>query len=341
MTSLVLLTNAIDTWPSAVATASARAKFSILQFFAAEIGNDHTSRAYLRAAEDFFIATATMPGGDRLEGIMSLHVAAWLDLMKAQGLSSPTIKLRLAAVRRLFQALVRDQILSADPTAVVRGPKYTVTTGKTPMLDSAEMRKLLASIDTSTPIGLRDHAMIATMAYSFARVSAVTALQIGHLFRQKQRLWLRLSEKGGKVKDVPCHPRLQDALADWLSAIEHVDAPTAPLFQTFMWGEESVVTDNAGEAQWANRTRGRVISGRPMTQAMTWEMVQRRARAAGIDTRICNHTFRAAGITAFLSNGGTIERAAHIAGHASTDTTKLYDRRPDDVTIDEIERIHF
>ena len=78
-----------------------------------------------------------------------------------------------------------------------------------------------------------------------------------------------------------------------------------------------------------------------MTQAMTWEMVQRRKKSAGLDTAVCNHTFRATGITVYLSNGGTIERAANIAGHASTRTTQLYDRRSDDVTLDEIEKIRF
>ena len=69
--------------------------------------------------------------------------------------------------------------------------------------------------------------------------------------------------------------------------------------------------------------------------------MQRRTKTAGIDTKVCNHTFRAAGITAYLSNGGTIERAAKIAGHASTRTTQLYDQRPDSVTTDEINKIQF
>ena len=68
-------------------------------------------------------------------------------------------------------------------------------------------------------------------------------------------------------------------------------------------------------------------------------MVRRRAKAAGIATRIGNHTFRATGITAYLKNGGTLERAAAIANHASTRTTQLYDRRADEVNPDEIERI--
>jgi site-specific recombinase XerD len=76
-----------------------------------------------------------------------------------------------------------------------------------------------------------------------------------------------------------------------------------------------------------------------MSQVIVWQMLQRRAHDAKLDTALCNHTFRATGITAYLKNGGMLERAANMACHASTRTTQLYDRRPDDVTLDEIEKI--
>ncbi|GAA5266685.1 hypothetical protein ACOSOMT5_P3115 [Acidiphilium sp. MT5] len=68
-------------------------------------------------------------------------------------------------------------------------------------------------------------------------------------------------------------------------------------------------------------------------------MVRRRAAAAGIKTKVGNHSFRATGITAYLKNGGTLENAATMANHASTRTTQLYDRRRDDISLDEVERI--
>ena len=68
-------------------------------------------------------------------------------------------------------------------------------------------------------------------------------------------------------------------------------------------------------------------------------MVKRRARAAGLPDTTCCHTFRATGITAYLNNHGTIEHAQVIAAHSSPRTTKLYDRRDDAITLDEIERI--
>ena len=96
--------------------------------------------------------------------------------------------------------------------------------------------------------------------------------------------------------------------------------PKALLFQTY------------------SRATGR-LTGNPLPQANAYAMIQRRARAAEITTKIGNHTFRATGVTAYLKNGGTLERAAQIANHASTRTTQLYDRRAEEVTLDEVERI--
>jgi integrase len=81
------------------------------------------------------------------------------------------------------------------------------------------------------------------------------------------------------------------------------------------------------------------LTGNPLPQANAYAMIQRRAKNAGITTRAGNHTFRATGVTAYLKNGGTLERAAQMANHASTRTTQLYDRRAEEVTLDEVERI--
>jgi site-specific recombinase XerD len=320
MTALVPIAP-FPAWPIAVANAAPKAQYAILQFFAAEIDNPRTRRAYLKGAEDFFAFVAPSSGGDRLESLTSLHVAAWMADMKRRGLSVPTQKQRLSGLRMLFQALVREQVLGANPAAAVKGPRHSAVRGKTPVLAGDEMLQLLNAIDTSTLIGLRDRALIGAMAYSFARVGAVITLKVEDVFHQKRRLWLRLHEKGGKRLEIPCHHQFENYLVDWLDGAGIKDQPEAPLFQSF--------------------SRGGSPTGRPLTQAMVWELVQRRAKAACLKTRVCNHTFRATGITAYLSNGGTIERAALMAGHASTRTTQLYDRRPDEVTLEEVEKIRF
>ena len=104
----------------------------------------------------------------------------------------------------------------------------------------------------------------------------------------------------------------------YLAAVGVEDAK-APLFQS---------VDRAGR-----------LSGRPLTRRAVLAMIKRRASAAGLPASTCCHTFRATGITAYLSNGGTLEHAQRIAGHASPKTTKLYDRTADTITLDEIERI--
>ena len=317
-------------------------------FFKGKLRNPNTRRAYEHSAEAFLKFAVSRYGITRLDGIRPPHISGWLDAMTADGLSAPTVKQRLAALVTLFDSLVAQQILHRNPALLVEGPSHVIHKGSTPVLSGEEMLQLLDAIEAATLIGKRDRAMIGTMAYSFARISAVTALKVGHVFHQKRRLWLRLTDKGGKRKDIPCHHHLETYLADWLDAAGHSEKPDAPLFQTFasngarkphFGNDAEAETCQGGEGKKPKRIRP--LSGNPMTQAMTWEMLQRRSKQAGLTTHICNHTFRATGITAYLTNGGAIERAAIIAGHASINTTKLFDRRPDDVTLEEIEKIRF
>lgn len=81
------------------------------------------------------------------------------------------------------------------------------------------------------------------------------------------------------------------------------------------------------------------LTSSPLVQANAYAMIQRHVNKSGIATRIGNHSFRATGITAYLKNGGTLEKAAIMANHSSTRTTQLYDRRHDEMTLDEVERI--
>ena len=157
------------------------------------------------------------------------------------------------------------------------------------------------------------------MLYSFARVSAVLGMRRQDYFGQGSRGWLRLHEKGGKRHDVPAHHRAAEALDEYLATAE-IEEPKAALFQS---------VDPAG----------RRLTGRALQRRVVLAMIKRRAATAGLPPSTCCHTFRATGITAYLSNGGTLEHAQQIAGHASPKTTKLYDRTADAITVDEIERI--
>ena len=91
------------------------------------------------------------------------------------------------------------QVIPSNPATSVRGPTHVGRTGKTPVLQPAEARQLLDTIDTSTVRGLRDRALLAVMVYSFARVSAVVGMRVEDYYQQGKRWWLRLQEKGGKL----------------------------------------------------------------------------------------------------------------------------------------------
>jgi integrase/recombinase XerC len=88
--------------------------------------------------------------------------------------------------------------------------------GQTPVLDPAEARALLDSIDTSTPAGLRDRALIGLMVYSFARIGAALGMAVEDVYTHNRRLWVRLREKGGKRHAMPCHHNLDEYLVAYL-----------------------------------------------------------------------------------------------------------------------------
>ena len=304
--------------PALVVSAGSRASYRFLEFFTVQIRNPHTRRAYARAAAEFFDWLAAKDVM-RLEAIESVHVATYIEeLQRAR--SAPTVKLRLAALRHLFDWMVIGQFMATNPALAVRGPRHVVRRGKTPVLDPAEARQLLDAIDTTTVIGLRDRALIGLMVYSFARIGAAIGMRVEDVYTRNRRLWVRLHEKGGKQHAMPCHHNLETYLHEYIDGAALASDPKALLFQSY------------------SRATGQ-LTGSPLPQANAYAMIQRRARAAGITTKIGNHTFRATGVTAYLKNGGTLERGAAMANHASTRTTQLYDRRSDEVSLDEVERV--
>ena len=332
MSTQLIIFPAPELQPSPLFTPTPKAAKRVLEFFTAQINNDHTRKAYLNATRRF-AAWCDTRGIGHLADVEPFHVAAFVKDLQSES-SAPTVKQHLAALRMLFDWLVTGHVLDVNPAHAVHGPKYVVKKGKTPVLTAEEARELLDSIqiirktrrqdgtEAQEPalVGLRDRALIGTMVYTFARVSAVLQMKVRDYFVQGRRGWVRLHEKGGKEHEVPCHHNLELFLDAYIAAAGIAADPDAPLFQTA-----------------AGRTGQ--LTGKPLWQQDAYRMIQRRAKAAGIQTRIGNHTFRATGITAYLKNSGTLETAQHIANHESPLTTKLYDRRQDEIALDEVERI--
>ena len=184
------------------------------------------------------------------------------------------------------------------------------------------MQKLLDSIDVTHPVGLRDRALLAVMAYTFARIGAVISLTPQDYIQVGKRSLIRFREKGGKEKEIPVHHKLEEYLDVYLEAAKLSEQPARPLFRS-------------------TRGRSRELGTDGLSRKDAWSMLKRRLRDAGLSTIYSNHSFRAAGITNYLENDGTLEVAQRIAGHADSRTTKLYDRRGQKVLLEDMERIRY
>ena len=251
-----------------------------------------------------------------LHQVGPVTVAAYIEQHPG---AKPSVKQHLAAIRMLFDWLVTGQVVQFNPASSVRGPRYVLRKGLTPVLTAKEARRLLNRIDVGTVIGLRDRALIGLMAFSFARVSAALGMRVEDYYRVGTQPWLRLHEKGGRLHCVPAHPKAVRYLNAYISASGIAFDRKGPLFRTV--------------------GRDRLLTGRRMAPIDALKMVKRRARAVALPETIGCHTFRATGITTYLENGGTIEGAQAIAAHESPRTTKLYDRRADKLTVEEVSRI--
>ncbi|HEY5869131.1 MAG TPA: tyrosine-type recombinase/integrase [Candidatus Tectomicrobia bacterium] len=304
--------------PAMIADAGEQAARRFLEFFAATIRNTNTRMAYYRAVLQFFAWCEVHQLGP-LVAIEPLHVAAYIERGQ-QVLAKPSVKQHLAAIRMLFDWLVTGGVVATNPAHAVRGPTHVVKRGKTPVLTPEEARALLDSIDVSTVVGLRDRALISVMVFTFARVGAVVAMRVEDFYPQGKRWWVRLHEKGGKRHEMPAHHTLEAYMDAYLDAAGLRNSARTSLFRSAV-GRTGTLTDKA------------------MHRIDAYRMIQRRAAAMGLKTRINCHTFRATGITAYMDAGGTLENAQLMAAHENPRTTKLYDRTGDAITLDEVERI--
>jgi site-specific recombinase XerD len=291
--------------PATVAEAGEPAAQCFQQFFASVVGNTNTRAAYLHAITRFF-SWCDQQKRVRLAEIQPRHIAAYIAVL-SKHVQKPTVRQHLAAVRMLFDSLVTWRVIPENPARAVSGPKHISRGGKTTVLDLRQARKFLDDIDASSIVGLRDRALIGVMTFAFARIGAVVAMRVEDYYRDGQRWWVRLHDKGGKQHQIEVHPILKACLDAYLDASGARGEGSAPLFRSAV-GRTGKLTD------------------KPMNRIDAWRMIQRRAADLDVGVRVGCHTFRATGITAYLEAGGTVEDARAMAAHISARTTKLYER---------------
>jgi site-specific recombinase XerC len=315
---LVVRTAETEGGAGLVAWSGERAAVRTLEFLTATIRNPHTRRAYGRAVQRF--ASWCVANSLPLPFLQSPHIARYLDVLSAE-LAPLSVKLHLAALKHWLDALVVGHVLPFNPAHAVRGPRYTQDTGKTPVLEREEAKALLDSIDGQDVMARRDKALIAVMLFSFARVGAVVAMNVRD-YRNPGTARARfvLHEKGGRFHPVPAHHHAAELVDAYLAMSGLRDTPDAALWQG--------APGRAGK-----------LSGAAMTERAALGIVKRRCAAAGLPDDICNHSFRATGITLHQDAGGDLEAARQLAGHASVKTTQLYNRSGDRTRRAEVERV--
>ena len=302
--------------PAIVGAMGPAAHFAWDEFFRGQLRNIHTRMAYGHAVACFL----SWCEEKRIE-LPRVTPGVVGDYFDQHAGSIPTKKQHLAAIRGLFDKLVLRHAVVLNPAASIRLERYQVIEGKTPEITVEQARSLLAMIDTSNVIGLRDRAAIALLIYTAARVGAVAKLRLADFQHDGSQYVLRFSEKGGKSREIPVRHDLERYILEYVEAAGIRDEPKeGPLLRTAM-----------------KRTKS--LTNRPMTGVYLGWMMKRRLRDAGLPLRLSPHSFRVATITNLLSQGIPLEDVQFLAGHADPRTTRLYDRRQKRVTRNIVERI--
>ena len=314
-TTAVIHRSAEPALPTAVAAAGSAARFAWDEFFSGTLRNPHTRAAYLHAVRRFlaWVEPQEVP----IERITPGMVGRYFDNHPG---SVPTRKLHLAAMRAFFDLLVTRHVVLLNPAASVRGERHHPE-GKTPEIGKEQARRLLASIDVSRPVGLRDRAVLATLVYTAARDGAVARLRLRDLTHDGTQHVLRFREKNGKVRDIPVRHDLEVFLLEYLATFDWRSEPKdAPLFRA--------AAGRTGE-----------LTFRPIRNLDIYRLMKRRLKDAGLPGHLTPHSFRVATITDLLEHGVPLEDVQHLAGHSDPRTTRLYDRRQKKVTRNTVECI--
>jgi site-specific recombinase XerD len=307
------LTNGL---PAVIQRAGPEAEARTLEFLAS-VRSRNTRDAYVQAIVRF----TNWCEGRHLElaDIDTFTVTAYITEI-GRYYKPATVRQHLAAIRLLFDRFVAGGVVPVNPASDVRGPAGTANRRRGAALQPEDVRRLLDSIDATELSGLRDRALIAVIVCAFARVSPLTAMNVKDYRRDEAWRRLRLHEENGTPHEVPAHSKAQEYLDAYIEAAGIAGAPDSPL--------------------WRTMAKDRSVSDRRMSRMDVYRAVRRRADYASLSAAATCQNLRAAGLSAYLANGGTVKRAQAIAAHASPRTTKRYEPADsDEVTAADIEKI--
>ncbi len=252
---------------------------------------------------------------ERLASVRPEHVAAWRKALMQDGCTNSTIRRKLTSLRSLFSYLQVYGYTGANPAhgKFVKAPSVP-RDGKTVALSERDCRRLLDAPDPMTPIGVRDRALFAVLAYTGSRVGEVVRLRVGDFKTTGEHRVLKVYGKGGKERSVPLHPEAIERLNAWLAASGLTDDREAPLFPPPL----------------ASRGKGKHGFRRSALSVRAVEyLVDRYVRKLGLDAAVTVHSLRVTALTTARERGSDIIDLQDFAGHADPRTTLTYIRTRD------------
>ncbi|GGI95620.1 tyrosine recombinase XerD [Alicyclobacillus cellulosilyticus] len=224
------------------------------------------------------------------------HIVQYLSYLRSRGRASATVSRSLASIRSFFHYLVREEALPVDPTLHIDTPKLEKRLPR--VLTEAEVERLLAAPDPTSPAGSRDKAMLELLYATGIRVSELVSLRLADLNLTSG--FLRCLGKGGKERIIPVGEIAQRATVHYLQ-----------------FGRPQLVR-GAMDHLFVNH------HGHPLTRQGFWKILKKYARAAGIFTDITPHTLRHSFATHLLERGADLRAVQEMLGHADISTTQVY-----------------
>ncbi len=233
----------------------------------------------------------------------------YLAEQHSRGVQARTTARFLSTIRRLYQYLVREEVIETDPSARIDAPKLGRPLPKS--LTEEDVEALMAAPDTDTELGLRDRAMLEVLYATGLRVSELVGLCLSQV--NLQQGLVRVIGKGNKERLVP----LGDEAVEWLE-------------RYFRHGRSLLLAEVGSDAVFPSK-RGSAI-----TRQGFWQLIKRYADVAGIDKGLSPHTLRHAFATHLLNHGADLRVVQLLLGHSSLSTTQIYTH----VARERLKRLH-
>lgn len=246
--------------------------------------------------------------------ITSKHLQSFLEYINELGMSSYSQARILSGLKAFYKFLIFEELISADPTALIEGPKIGRKLPDT--LDYGEIEKLLAAIDLSTPEGGRNRAMLEMLYSSGLRVSELIDLRLANVHSDIG--FLRVIGKGNKERLVPIGREALKYLKIYIDEIR-VHTPKIETFSSYVF---------------LNR------SGRKLTRVMVFLIIKALAAKIGLKKNISPHTFRHSFATHLIEGGADLRAVQEMLGHESITTTEIYTHLDRDYLRQVVQQFH-